>query len=446
MERSKMTNVLFILCDALRPTNLREWGYHKDTAPNITKLCDNATVYRNVYSQFNYTTASMATILTGEYYTKHGIWRLFYPPYDEDKARQAVMFGQPHWKWKLHSPTIAEKLNDTHKTIMINEIFVDLTDQGGLLWDKFDVAPSNYSGQKGMTIHPKSNIPVHPTAEQTADEALKYITDDEPFFMYVHFWSTHWPPSAPKDYLDEFYDGTNPESLHKMFGPKVTPDARRMVREQIAARTEKRDLSYMKAWYDAEIKYMDEHIGRLIDAVPEDTLIIITSDHGEAMGEHNGVYFAHVECWMYNEVLHVPLIVKYPTRRKYLLKDDGESLFDGYKFHGRRTFYNRVENRKIHDIILNWVNHQSDKQIVQDYVYSATKASEDFTPHIDVLIKDDLKLFVHDFGSETYGFNLKDDPKELNPLLVHDRPEFDELKKIIMQYVEAELPKPEGAV
>jgi len=439
------SNVLLIVADALRPANLREWGYHKDTAPNITKLCDEATIYRNAYSQFNYTTASMANILTGEYYTKNGIWRLFYPPYDEERAKQAAAFGQPHWKWKMHCPTIAEKLNDSHKTIMINEVFVDLMDKSGVVWKGFGVAPSNYSGQKGKTIHQKSNIPVHPSAEQTTDEAIKHITKDEPFFMYVHYWDTHWPLTAPKEYID--YDETNPESLHKLFGGKITPDARKLVREQIAARTEKRDLNYLKAWYDAEIKYMDEHIGRLLDSVPEDTLIIITADHGEAMGEHNGVTFGHIECWMFNEVLHVPLIVKYPT--VYYEEESmgfGKDKHYNCKLNLRRTFYNRIENRKIPDIILNWVNEKSDEKIVQDYVYAATKASEDFTPHIDVLIKDDLKLFVHDFGSEVYGFNLKDDPKELNPLLVNERPEFDELKEIIMKYVEAELPKPEGAV
>lgn len=130
--------------------------------------------------------------------------------------------------------------------------------------------------------------------------------------MYVHYWDTHWPPSAPKEYIPRFYDGTNPETLHWWFANKMTPDARMMVREQIAARTEKRDLNYLKAWYDAAIFYMDLNIRLLLNKAPDDTLIIITADHGEAMSEHSDTAFGHIESWLYEEAIRVPLIVKYP--------------------------------------------------------------------------------------------------------------------------------------
>jgi arylsulfatase A-like enzyme len=417
-----MTNVLLIVCDALRPTNLPEWGYHRMTAPNITKLCDEATVYRNAYSHFNFTTPSIATILTGKYFYENGIWRLYYPSEEEMKNSTAEK-----WKWKLHCPTLATNLKETHRTIMINEIFVDLLDKDGILWSDFEFAPSNYSGQKGKTVHPDSAMPIHPLAEQTTNEALKYIedeVDDRPFFMYVHYWDTHWPPSVPPEKVDEFYDGTNPINLHELYSSKVTPDARRMVREQIASRTAKRDLNFLKAWYDAEIKYMDENIGRLLEAIPEDTLIVITADHGEAMGEHNGASFTHVGSWLYEEVVRVPLIIKYP------------------RIYENDTIYERIENRKIYDLVMGYLEKGYPQDIEQDYIYCVTRESDQFTPHLDVLVKGDLKLFAHDYGTESYGFNLKDDPNEENPLFVSQG--FGELVQILKPLMQIMPPKPEG--
>ena len=75
-----------------------------------------------------------------------------------------------------------------------------------------------------------------------------------------------------------------------------------------------REFDYYRSKYDQEIRYFDEHFKRFLDSLKEigiydDSLIIFTSDHGEGMGGHN-YYFAHGEN-LYNDLIHVPLIVKY---------------------------------------------------------------------------------------------------------------------------------------
>jgi arylsulfatase A-like enzyme len=78
------------------------------------------------------------------------------------------------------------------------------------------------------------------------------------------------------------------------------------------------DAEYPVAQYDAEIAYADERFGEVLHVLSEekvldDTLIIFTSDHGEAMNEH-GVYYDHMDA--YEQVTHVPLVIRYPERVK----------------------------------------------------------------------------------------------------------------------------------
>ena len=70
-----------------------------------------------------------------------------------------------------------------------------------------------------------------------------------------------------------------------------------------------KDVDYLIAWYKGEIYWMDMHLSSLLDILEDDSLIILTSDHGEALGEH-GIYFIH-NAYLHTWITHVPLII-YP--------------------------------------------------------------------------------------------------------------------------------------
>jgi arylsulfatase A-like enzyme len=130
---------------------------------------------------------------------------------------------------------------------------------------------------------------------------------DDSFFAWVHYMDTHYP----------FYqDG---EMLEKIGADQISSTEQRRVNRLMNESPEKLDegdINTLTTLYDAETRFTDLEIGRLLDALRErklydDTVIIITSDHGEAFGEHGG--FGHYKA-LYEELFRVPLVIHVPTQ------------------------------------------------------------------------------------------------------------------------------------
>jgi len=154
-------------------------------------------------------------------------------------------------------------------------------------------------------------------AEEVNAYAIPWIEEhkDEPFFLFLHYWDPHGLYKPPEKYKDMFYDGDpyDPEN-HSLDYLKAHP-VWSFTKNQIDAIGEGiTDLEYVISQYDAEIRYVDDQVQEIFDSLDrhglsDDTLIILTSDHGESMGEH-GFYFDHFE--VYDTTIHVPLIMKHP--------------------------------------------------------------------------------------------------------------------------------------
>jgi len=129
-------------------------------------------------------------------------------------------------------------------------------------------------------------------AKQITGSALDWVgkLQKKKFFLFLNYFDPHTPYEPPEDFT-------------KAFLPKG------MTLSEMGA-----SLKRKKALYDAEILYMDHYIGHLIDNLKSNdlynnTLLIVTADHGELLGEH-GKSFHGTD--LYQEELHVPLLIKYP--------------------------------------------------------------------------------------------------------------------------------------
>ncbi len=145
----------------------------------------------------------------------------------------------------------------------------------------------------------------------TVNVAIDWLNEngDRPFFLFLHSYEVHHPyePEAPyRELLDIRYDGALPEDVSKD------------LLEEIRAgdiEIDDADLAYIVSLYDAEIRSMDDGFGKLVDYLKaggmyDRTMIVFTSDHGEEFNEHGVVGF-HSHS-LYDELLRVPLIIKYP--------------------------------------------------------------------------------------------------------------------------------------
>jgi arylsulfatase len=148
---------------------------------------------------------------------------------------------------------------------------------------------------------------------------LDSLDDTEPFFLWNHYMDTHGPYEPPGEYASLYaqngLEGVDQQSLYQraISDPEsITDDERQLLI----------DL------YDAEIRYNDEYIGKFLDALRtrdllEDSLVIVTADHGDAFGEHD--YYEHPR-YLHDEITHIPLLVWTPEGKSDIINTPVSTL------------------------------------------------------------------------------------------------------------------------
>ena len=270
------------------------YGYKRDTSPNIDSLSKEGIVFTQAVSQGSVTITSLASFLTGVYPVKHGIITQ-HLDYDKD----------------FYYPTILEVLDKSGystATFFAHPLLpiVQWTHRG-----------VDYSYSTEYYCNNSDRININSDAELT-DSALDWINKEhkKPFFVWMHYMAPHTPylPPLPYDKLyvnDKYYDP------HKTAGFVGNLEGRGGIPPD-AAIGDISEVDYYIAQYDGEVRYTDEEIGRFIKKLKElklykNTLIIISADHGESLGEHN-VYFEHA-AGLYDESIRIPLIIKLPQEK-----------------------------------------------------------------------------------------------------------------------------------
>ena len=152
-----------------------------------------------------------------------------------------------------------------------------------------------------------SNSSIH-TATKLTDKALELINNcNKPFFLFIHYWDTHTPYNALESIYNELKPERDGKELEKLFASIGNEKWKEYLLKAAGKATTSEGVSAM---YDSAIKYVDQEIGRLVkyfkeQGIYENTIFVITSDHGESLIEH-GIFFDHHG--LYDESIHVPLI------------------------------------------------------------------------------------------------------------------------------------------
>jgi arylsulfatase A-like enzyme len=139
----------------------------------------------------------------------------------------------------------------------------------------------------------------------------------ERFFLFVHYWEPHTPYLPPQRYRNFYPAGRDP------FDPNVhtfEPIKRQPFWQMFGDTWFKKlgpvtDADYVASLYDAEIRHVDDAVAQLVETLDrldlaQDTLVLLTGDHGESLGAHD-IYFDHHG--LYEDVIRVPLILRYPA-------------------------------------------------------------------------------------------------------------------------------------
>ncbi len=286
-----MKNVLLIGIDTLRASNLSAYGYPRVTSPFMDKMAREGILFKNCLAPAIPTHPGWTTILSGTHPLKHGI-----------------VSHMGHHTLGPEVPWFPEILRENgYYTIAVDNLKLWFT-RG---FDEYiDSGKTNKEGLGGL-IDEIGDI----TAEKVNSLAIAKLNElnalnkkGKPFFMFLHYWDTHVPYAPPEPFKSLYYEGDEKSPLYRGIEKvKIMSPLWFQFREWLK---DVRDDEYVRAMYDSEINYVDAAIKDLIynmenKGLFENTLIVITSDHGESLGEHD-VFFDHQT--VYNHDIHVPLI------------------------------------------------------------------------------------------------------------------------------------------
>jgi arylsulfatase A-like enzyme len=283
-----MKVILFVI-DTLRADHLGCYGYHRETSPNIDRLAKEGVLFENAYPSDVPTQPSFTSMFTGQ---------------------RGILTGIVS-----HSRTenLSESVPYLTEILAQNGVTTAAVSTLYMMRRWFARGFKYYMNPVAGVRRRLQQV----DAEEINRMALPWIREhrDEDFFLFVHYWDPHGIYYPPEPYRRLFYQGdeTDPEN-HSLDVLKTQPVWPFTKRHLDAMKENITDIEYVIAQYDGEIRYADDNLAELTNLLEElgisdETALILTSDHGESLGEHH-FYFDH--CDVYEPTVHVPLIVKYP--------------------------------------------------------------------------------------------------------------------------------------
>jgi arylsulfatase A-like enzyme len=272
------TDIIIYVVDALRADHLGCYGYHRETSPNIDRFSHDSLLFERFLAETSWTRPSTASLLSGFHQRVHGVLDM------PDALRESV-------------PLVSEIFQGHGYTTAFFSTNKNISDVYGFGrgFDYFKM--DGFKG--GYTSAAKINTALFKWLEQPRDK---------PLFLYIHATDPH-DPYEPEDRFNIFdteYDGDVDGSTETLKALKISP----------GHAIDKEVVAHLLALYDGEIRQNDHYFGELISKLKkmgmyENSIIILTSDHGEEFNEHKG--FAH-GATVYSESIHVPFILKLPRQ------------------------------------------------------------------------------------------------------------------------------------
>jgi arylsulfatase A-like enzyme len=285
----KLPNVLFFGIDSLRADHMSLYGYPRLTTPHLDKYLQQGAVFTKHFCPSVPTTSGYASMLTGKDCFGTNVVAL---RHKGDLAPEVKTLAEILGENGYNTTCVGFRGNPASRGF---QKYIDYTAWGG--WE-----------QRPLRKAENLNVVAIPELERLAKE-------DQPFFLFLRHMDPHSPylPPAPFDRM--FYGGDefdpNNHSLDPVYEFKPFCDYFASWFPPGCT-----DKDYIIAQYDGEVAYMDACIAQLLVkleslGLDEDTLVVVTSDHGETLYDHD-CYFDHHG--LYDCTLYVPLAFKMPGR------------------------------------------------------------------------------------------------------------------------------------
>jgi arylsulfatase A-like enzyme len=327
-------NILLLVLDSVRAGNMSCYGYGRPTTPELDRFAAEGALFEQAISVGCWTLPVHASLFTGRYPSAHGVTR----------ARDALPQGSRTLGRRLeelgyrtacfsNNPYISESTGLTQgfgttddlwrrtrlygaKRSRASVILKQLERRGG--------AASSLARGARLIKRPQSMLKTWRRWRSRADSGARltherirdWLASNDggaPFFIFVNYmethegWKSHERYNPPRPYNRRFLA----RSVSFWRVARLTS-----ANSRASTRRRDKDLEITRALYDGALNYLDSQVGELMRhlesvGLMEDTVVIVASDHGDSLGEHGHV--GH-RLYLYEQLIHVPLIVRYPAR------------------------------------------------------------------------------------------------------------------------------------
>jgi len=322
--------ILYIDIDTLRPDHLGCYGYSRETSPNIDKIAREGVVFTNYYCSDAPCLPSRTALLTGKFGIRTGV-----VGHGGSTADLRTEGAVRQFKSKLEFETLPGVLSAFGlKTISISPFAA----RHG--------AWSFYAGWDEIHNTGLGGLEGAQHIISVALDWIKYYAHNDQWFLHINYWDPHTPYRAPVELGNPFQDQAIPEWItedileghRKLVGPHTAgninmftdtidhvsqklPEGTKITPPKIESMD---DLRQIFDGYDLGIRHTDDNVGKIFAAledlgVMDDLIVIISSDHGENLGEL-GIYAEHGTADQ--STSKIPMIIRWPGMSSGLI-DDG---------------------------------------------------------------------------------------------------------------------------
>jgi arylsulfatase A-like enzyme len=275
--------VILLSLDTLRADHLHCYGYPRETSPNIDRFSRDCVLFSNAIAQAPSTLPSHASLFTSLIVMHHGafdpgIWGGYSALVDENLTMAEVL-----------------KANG-YRTVSFNG--------NGYVAKAFGF-------QQGFDLYDDTHKGRFESVVPVAVDWIRRFQGDK-FFLFLHTYEVHHPYTPLPRFAERFdaaYSGPLPDEISLELIKDINAGR---------VRIDEADREHVVNMYDAEILSMDEAFGTFIrllkeEGVYDESMIIVTADHGEEFGEHGMMgWHSHT---LFDELLRVPLLIKFPRGR-----------------------------------------------------------------------------------------------------------------------------------
>jgi arylsulfatase A-like enzyme len=282
-------NIVLFAIDSISARNMSCYGYHRHTTPHLDRFAQGGTLFEKNFSPSVPTTPAYASMLTGR-----------------DCFGTQVVALRHKGPLRAEVPTLAEILREEGYESTCVGFNGNPSSRG---FDNYLSFANWGSWNEGRS--PKAQN----LNDVTIPELNRLVKGRKPFFLFLRHMDPHSPYLPPAPYERMFYHGNETDPKNKSMEPVMSF---KPFRDYFASWMPPgiTDKEYIIAQYDGAVAYMDACIQTIFNALEaqgilDETIVVINGDHGETLYDH--------ECWfdhhgMYDNVLHVPLIIRYPGK------------------------------------------------------------------------------------------------------------------------------------